>query len=829
MAEIRDIYSLQFNAAEFEQQINSSIAKIEELQGAMEGAAESTEELEAATEGLVDLLSQEAEGTEALNQKRDVLVKTQKNLNKESKAYNVIGKEIDTTNGKIAKSTADATTKQKSFFGQIVGGARSLNSLKRAAGLLTGAFRLLGAFNPLGLLITGATVAVGLLGNLFGATEKAKTGLERLNDPALSGQERLEILEEEINRLNEVEKSVGSLTDEEKKSRDELTAKYKETADEIIRIERDRTKELNDLQDRAARLRVKLLGDSTAGIVENFKVETGILTREAGIQQTELFDLINKKANELSVALEKNNDKRAAELRREIEFLQEKSDRLNEEFKLQKQIEKQQRDEALRRKAEEAQRKKDDEDRKKREEAEAERKRKLAEQELALRKAIQSQITDVIKRGSAEIAQNEAIQAAIRRQQALQDFEQFSELEKQRQAVLESLRETETAKQLLLLEKERNEKLAAALQSGKDEEAILKEQQRINKNYNNQRAEIERLTNAEILNSRIELLEGLLDAAKKASADTVALEKEIADLRLKLEELNKPVDIEIDADTEKTKKEIEQIIDASTNLAGTVFDAIEQGYQRLIGRLDEAINRSKSALDEIRSNSEQFNAQQLALEKERLEKLEQERKRAADRAKALAIVQIAIDTAVAVAKAASQTGVGAPIAIAGVLAAIIGGVASAISVAQGANFFEGSEYVDRERKYPHGRDRVPAMLNRGERVITTETNKRYFPALSAIHHGDIPPAAINEFARQYLANGGRSVSFMKEVENNPFFVPVPLNNSGIESRLERIESALLGLPGMMPRTTVTANARGIFTTVETRRKRTENINRISKR
>lgn len=46
MAEIiKDTYSLEFDSAGFESQIAEAIAKVEELQGAMENTAGSTEEL----------------------------------------------------------------------------------------------------------------------------------------------------------------------------------------------------------------------------------------------------------------------------------------------------------------------------------------------------------------------------------------------------------------------------------------------------------------------------------------------------------------------------------------------------------------------------------------------------------------------------------------------------------------------------------------------------------------------------------------------------------------------------------------------------------------
>lgn len=815
MAEIKDIYSLQFNAAEFEQQINASIAKIEELQGAMEGAAESTAELEDATAQLTDLLAQEAEGTDDLNQKRDVLVKTQKSLNKESKAYNVIGKEIDTTNGKIAKSTADATTKQKSFFGGILSGARSLNSLKRASGLLLGAFRLLGAFNPLGLLITGATVAVGLLGSLFGATEKAKSGLEKLNDPNISGVERAEILKQEIERLNELEQRVGSLTEEEKKQRDELTQKYQQTADEIVKIEEERLARIEELETSAARLRVKLLGDTAAAVEENFKVETEIIITNALKRQNANIIEVNKVLLQAQKARDEGQAAVASSLEKQADLLLRENEAITAELKLQKQLLGQERAKELDRiykqtaeKRKQAEKEASDFISNLLEEERQMRERMQAELEgdalglLANIEAASSFLPEVTRRTNAEIlAENRAFleeDLAIRQAQA----------------------ERQTAIAALRIELERNQALAAAIGNAE-------QQEKINEEFNKRRAELDKQATIQILQERLSLLKALSAQALQLGVDTTEFDKEISDIELKVAELERP-DLTPKVDPDPPKKKLEEILQAAQEVGNAIFDAVSDAYKRLIGRLDEAINRSKSALDEIRANSEQFNAQQLALEKDRFAKLEEERKRAVQREKAIAITRIAIDTAVSVAKAASQTGVGAPIAIAGVLAAIIGGVASAIGVAQGANFFEGSEYVDKDRRYPTGRDRVPAMLNRGERVITTDTNKKYFPVLSAIHHGDIPPGALNEFAREYLANGGRSVSFLKQAEGHPIFMPIPVNNSGLESRLERIENALLGLPGMMPRTTVMANARGIFTTIEQRRQRAETIRKISK-
>jgi hypothetical protein len=60
------------------------------------------------------------------------------------------------------------------------------------------------------------------------------------------------------------------------------------------------------------------------------------------------------------------------------------------------------------------------------------------------------------------------------------------------------------------------------------------------------------------------------------------------------------------------------------------------------------------------------------------------------------------------------------------------------------------------------------------------------------------------------------VNLNTELGGKSVFVNVGNNFSGLESRLERIENALIELPKYMPRTTVTANANGIFKTVEAR-------------
>ena len=62
MAEIKDVYSLEFNGSQFQTEINSAIQSIDELNNAMAQGVDVADELESAQGNLVNVLSTEAKG-----------------------------------------------------------------------------------------------------------------------------------------------------------------------------------------------------------------------------------------------------------------------------------------------------------------------------------------------------------------------------------------------------------------------------------------------------------------------------------------------------------------------------------------------------------------------------------------------------------------------------------------------------------------------------------------------------------------------------------------------------------------------------------------------
>jgi len=214
MAEIKDVYSLEFNGSQFQTEINSAIQSIDELNSAMEQGVDVADELESAQANLVGVLNTEAKGVEQLNQKREALVNTQKKLNTESKAGVAVSNQLNTTNKQLAVSTGQASVQQGNLGRNLLQGARNLNTMRRSTMLLGNAFKFLGLSNPFTAIFAILPLVTE---QLFKATEsqnsfneaaqsaidnyaKEKVALDELftslNDVNIKGDERSALIDE---------------------------------------------------------------------------------------------------------------------------------------------------------------------------------------------------------------------------------------------------------------------------------------------------------------------------------------------------------------------------------------------------------------------------------------------------------------------------------------------------------------------------------------------------------------------------------------------------------------------------------------------------------
>lgn len=443
-------------------------------------------------------------------------------------------------------------------------------------------------------------------------------------------------------------------------------------------------------------------------------------------------------------------------------------------------------------------------------------------------KAIQEKLIIEASRKEINAITEKAFNDAVAAAEA--EAEKFKQIQQQgadeEEALLVSNQQRLLAIRLQGLEKERQEATSAANLTN---EQIIE----INKGFDDERIAAERETQRAILQIQIDAQVKRIESLKKAGEATIDAQRELEELRLQLIELDKQeVEVAVDVDTDTTEKKLKQLIseitDGVVEVADAVFGLVGQQASFLTEQLDAAVQRSQSALDNIRQNSEDFNADQLELEKQRLEQLEEARARAARREQVIAQIQIATNTAVAIAKTAAESGVASPVTIISTLAAIISGIAAARSVASGA-FFHGTEYLERGGA-PVGRDTIHIRAHEGERIVPTANNMKYWDAYSAMQNERIPASVANMFAQGYLKGGlngavsslqgakgidlGREVSLIEKVGATNYFFNQSIDFSGLEKRLASVENAIMRLPQQMPVANFKADKKGFSTFIK---------------
>jgi|GEM_PF-6198893 len=263
-----------------------------------------------------------------------------------------------------------------------------------------------------------------------------------------------------------------------------------------------------------------------------------------------------------------------------------------------------------------------------------------------LEDSLKAEIQALAVSGKEKIAIIDQVEAAIKQMRTKNELDAQKELTDGR----------DKASQELLSEAERHE-LAMASIKKKGEEEILKIQ----------------IAQAE------KRLDALVAAGKGEELEAIRLQNNLIELRSQL----------TDSEDEDRKKRQEEIKAAVIDLYNVTASSIKTLLQLEISATDKIISLQQRRVDEARSIAEKGNAELLQLEQERLDELNKKREKFVRAQQAIIAVQLIAESSLAVVKAASQTGAGAPIAIAAVLIALVAGLAQARSVASQAAFFEG--------------------------------------------------------------------------------------------------------------------------------------------
>lgn len=232
--------------------------------------------------------------------------------------------------------------------------------------------------------------------------------------------------------------------------------------------------------------------------------------------------------------------------------------------------------------------------------------------------------------------------------------------------------------------------------------------------------------------------------------------KQKQDLQTKLADIDAEI-AQSGADNRKTEhdeqvKQLESYIDLYSSFTQTILGFINQLDQAEQARLDRQIAYQQQRVEYAKYIATKGNAEYLELEQKRLDELQRKREAAAQREMAINQALTASAAVLAAVKAIAETGnVITGIAAGIAVLAAIGQIYAFVNSLQQpvAQFAEGEEFVGRSGNYARNKDSVPALLMPGERVVTTDKNKKYNKALHAIHTGTVPPDVLNDFVSHY--------------------------------------------------------------------------------
>jgi len=238
-----------------------------------------------------------------------------------------------------------------------------------------------------------------------------------------------------------------------------------------------------------------------------------------------------------------------------------------------------------------------------------------------------------------------------------------------------------------------------------------------------------------------------LAETKAAGESTVEIEKQINDLIISSNQEKNDRLLESDQQAAEERQQlIQDIVDVSLSLEGELFNLQMAQSEARIQQLEAEKEAQLSAFDEQLSALEALNeagaysdrvyeakkkdllAQRVDAEKKADAEIRKLKREQAAADKAQAIFEIIINTAVAVSQLLANPFLAAAAGIAGALQL-------ATVIAQPLpKFFKGTKFVERGNNKA-GRDTIPAMLNEGERVVTTANNQKYWKEYEALDSG----------------------------------------------------------------------------------------------
>jgi tape measure domain-containing protein len=235
----------------------------------------------------------------------------------------------------------------------------------------------------------------------------------------------------------------------------------------------------------------------------------------------------------------------------------------------------------------------------------------------------------------------------------------------------------------------------------------------------------------------------------------------------------------------ESEKRTDQVFADIQKITNAIFDLTRAIIDSQLIQTEAQISAQEERIEAAKSIAEKGNADILELEQKRLDDLERQRAKYVRQVQNLAVIEVAANSAIAIAQAAvAGKGYASAVTIAATLIAMAAGFAQARAQAQSAvaGFEKGGYTGDGGRKQEAG------VVHKGEFVINAEKTKKYRPLLEAIHLG-------------------RNPNLLKDINQNL----VVINNKSTDEKLSKIEKAIREQSGL----NLSIDERGIHGIVST--------------
>lgn len=274
-----------------------------------------------------------------------------------------------------------------------------------------------------------------------------------------------------------------------------------------------------------------------------------------------------------------------------------------------------------------------------------------ADLEISLAEFVVEEKLKAVKKGSTE-ERNILVQAEIDKQAIIKKFEVNTD-DLALQKIKENAETEKAIKEKLLNEEltRENENFEATKSQYKDlEDATEAHEKRV--------ADIKKRYAIEALEAQIKTIETLLDTEQFSADERIRLEAKVSGFKLAISELQKETYKKDGEERVLTEQEVAQMVmEISMDLANTIGDIFNALSEARIQRIQKEIEASDAKYDKLLEDENLYEEDRKRIEetkeraRERLEKkIAQEKRKQAILDKALAAVQIGINTAVNISK-----------------------------------------------------------------------------------------------------------------------------------------------------------------------------------